>query len=394
MPRAGRQRQRDRPTPASSCRGGYLDFGHGRRRRPAPPRGDGRRDRRSIAAARDRRALGVGRAQRATAARAEAAGLADVGERRRRLRNVADVILSVCPPHAARRRRRGARRVPRRLRRRERDRAGDRARASRAGFERFVDGGIVAAAARRLADAPLSLRRRDAQRVAALFAGTNVDARVVSDEVGARVRGQGDVRRVDEGQRRAPARDPRGRTRRGRRRRRLLAEWRESIPGLEARLARAERSAQAKGWRWVGEMEEIAATFAAAGAPDGFHRAAAEVYPATAPERTYVLESRDAGRVPRGALQERAQPRQGDDVRMVAQPVHGLRAPLHLLLRPRLRAPRRPAVRRPLRALDPREGQRRRRARARARAADAGKARASSSAPRPTRTSRRRAATG
>ena len=40
----------------------------------------------------------------------------------------------------------------------------------------------------------------------------------------------------------------------------------------------AERSARAKGWRWVGEMEEIAATFAAAGAPDGFHRAAAEVY--------------------------------------------------------------------------------------------------------------------
>ena len=58
----------------------------------------------------------------------------------------------------------------------------------------------------------------------------------------------------------------------------LLAEWRESIPGLEERLARAERSAQAKGWRWVGEMEEIAATFAAVGAPDGFHRAAAEVY--------------------------------------------------------------------------------------------------------------------
>jgi hypothetical protein len=28
----------------------------------------------------------------------------------------------------------------------------------------------------------------------------------------------------------------------------------------------------------VGEMEEIAATFAAAGQPDGFHRAAAEVF--------------------------------------------------------------------------------------------------------------------
>jgi hypothetical protein len=58
----------------------------------------------------------------------------------------------------------------------------------------------------------------------------------------------------------------------------LLAEWRESIPELEQRLAGAERSAASKGWRWIGEMEEIADTFAAAGQPDGFHRAAAEVY--------------------------------------------------------------------------------------------------------------------
>ena len=44
-------------------------------------------------------------------------------------------------------------------------------------------------------------------------------------------------------------------------------------------------------------------------------------------------------------MPERAQPRHGDDVRLVAEPVHGLRAPLHVLLRPRVRAARRPAVR-------------------------------------------------
>jgi uncharacterized protein DUF1932 len=32
------------------------------------------------------------------------------------------------------------------------------------------------------------------------------------------------------------------------------------------------------GWRWACEMEEIADTFAATGLPDGFHRAAAEIY--------------------------------------------------------------------------------------------------------------------
>jgi 3-hydroxyisobutyrate dehydrogenase-like beta-hydroxyacid dehydrogenase len=58
----------------------------------------------------------------------------------------------------------------------------------------------------------------------------------------------------------------------------LAAEWADSVPELPERLARAERSAATKGWRWIGEMEEIADTFGAVGEPEGFHRAAAEVY--------------------------------------------------------------------------------------------------------------------
>jgi hypothetical protein len=53
----------------------------------------------------------------------------------------------------------------------------------------------------------------------------------------------------------------------------LRAEWVHSIPELPARLERARRSADAKGWRWVGEMEEIEATLGA-----GFHAAAADVF--------------------------------------------------------------------------------------------------------------------
>ena len=67
-------------------------------------------------------------------------------------------------------------------------------------------------------------------------------------------------------------------------------------------------------------------------------------------------------------MQGRAQPRQGHAVRLVAEPVHGLRPPLHVLLRPRLRAARRPAGGRALRHLDPGQGERRRGAAARARA--------------------------
>jgi hypothetical protein len=33
-----------------------------------------------------------------------------------------------------------------------------------------------------------------------------------------------------------------------------------------------------KAWRFIGEMEEIAATYAAAGLPDSFHQGAAEIY--------------------------------------------------------------------------------------------------------------------
>ncbi len=55
----------------------------------------------------------------------------------------------------------------------------------------------------------------------------------------------------------------------------LLAEWPQE---RRERLAAAERSAERKGWRWVGELEEIAAAFAAAGLTAGFHEAAAEIF--------------------------------------------------------------------------------------------------------------------
>jgi 3-hydroxyisobutyrate dehydrogenase-like beta-hydroxyacid dehydrogenase len=58
----------------------------------------------------------------------------------------------------------------------------------------------------------------------------------------------------------------------------LLAEWTISQPGLDDRSQHAARSATEKGWRWVAEMEEIAATMSAAGLPDGFHQAAAEIF--------------------------------------------------------------------------------------------------------------------
>jgi 3-hydroxyisobutyrate dehydrogenase-like beta-hydroxyacid dehydrogenase len=58
----------------------------------------------------------------------------------------------------------------------------------------------------------------------------------------------------------------------------LLAEWALSQPSLDDRSRGAARAATTKGWRWVAEMEEIASSMASVGLPDGFHQAAAEIY--------------------------------------------------------------------------------------------------------------------
>ncbi len=63
----------------------------------------------------------------------------------------------------------------------------------------------------------------------------------------------------------------------------LLDEWELSQPELAGRSAAAARSAAGKGWRWTGEMTEIAASMAAAGLPDGFHLAAADIFRRTSP---------------------------------------------------------------------------------------------------------------
>jgi 3-hydroxyisobutyrate dehydrogenase-like beta-hydroxyacid dehydrogenase len=58
----------------------------------------------------------------------------------------------------------------------------------------------------------------------------------------------------------------------------LLAEWSLSQKALRQQSEGAAGAAAAKGWRWVAEMEEIAASMAAAGLPSGFHEAAADIF--------------------------------------------------------------------------------------------------------------------
>lgn len=56
----------------------------------------------------------------------------------------------------------------------------------------------------------------------------------------------------------------------------LMEEW--AGTDLPGRLERGAAGSVPKAWRFAGEMQEIADALAAAGLPEGFHRAAADVY--------------------------------------------------------------------------------------------------------------------
>ena len=141
----------------------------------------------------------------------------------------------------------------------------------------FVDGGIIGPPPREPGSTRLYLAGSEAQTVAGLFDGTALDARVLPGAPGtasalkmayaAWTKGTAAMLLAIRELARAEEVEPA-----------LLEEWRLSQPELIERSASAARSAERKGWRWVGEMEEIASTFGAAGLPDGFHLAAAEVF--------------------------------------------------------------------------------------------------------------------
>ena len=211
----------------------------------------------------------------ATAERAREAGLEDVGDVAELCRRC-DVLLSIVPPHAALD---VAREVS--------DFAGTyvdanaiapaTARAIAGLHGRFVDGGIVGPPTLAAGATRLYLSGGKAESIAGLFAGTDVDARVISADPSAAsalkmayagwTKASGALLLTQRALARAEGVEDF-----------LLEEWRLSLPGLEAEHASAARSAQRKGWRWIGEMEEIARSMEAQNLPTGFHDAAAEVF--------------------------------------------------------------------------------------------------------------------
>ncbi len=225
-----------------------------------------------------------------TARRAEEAGLEDAGTVAELSRR-SEMILSVCPPHAALAVAQSvagfsgvfvdANAV-----------APASARAIARTVGRCVDGGIIGAPPREPGETRLFLSGAHAPEVAELFSGTIVRSIVVSGEIGAASAVKMAFAAWTKGSA-ALLLGARALARAEGVEKELLETWRWASPELPDRSAAASRSALGKGWRWVGEMNEIADTFAAAGLPDGFHRAAAEVYRRSSTESSAGADSLD-----------------------------------------------------------------------------------------------------
>ena len=221
----------------------------------------------------------------ATALRAEQAGLRDVGWLNG-LVNRSELVLSVCPPDAAEEMADDvtnlgyhavyvdanaispatARRIA--------------ARVEQTGAH-FVDGGIIGSPPTRPGTTRLYLSGAEAQRAARMLAGGPLEVVVLDAPVGAAsalkmayaawTKGTAALLVTIEAL--ALAEGVHGA---------LLQEWARSQPALLDRSA-GLGGAAAKAWRWIGEMQEIAATFEAAGLPSGVPAAAEEIYRALAP---------------------------------------------------------------------------------------------------------------
>jgi len=216
----------------------------------------------------------------ATCRRAVEAGLTDVRTLGTALR-ASDVVLSVCPPHGAVELARAVAALGFRglfvdANAVSPDTSREIGRIVEGGGATFVDGGIVGPPPGPNASSRLYVSGIGAERIAALFAGSFVQVLTLGSAIGAAsalkacyaawnkgatalvaaVRAVAVHEGVDAA---------------------LVEAWRDSQPDA---LKRSEivRTSARKAWRWIAEMEEIAATFASAGVPDGFQRAAAEIY--------------------------------------------------------------------------------------------------------------------
>ncbi len=148
--------------------------------------------------------------------------------------------------------------------------------AIEAGGGTFVDGGIIGPPPRDGTGARLYLAGPDAARLAPLLSSGELVARALEGPVGAASTLKAAFAAWNKGAT-ALATAARALAAHAGVGDELIEEWQASQPDALKRIEQM-RGAARKAWRWTGEMEEIAAAFAEAGLPGGFHLAACEIY--------------------------------------------------------------------------------------------------------------------
>jgi 3-hydroxyisobutyrate dehydrogenase-like beta-hydroxyacid dehydrogenase len=161
--------------------------------------------------------------------------------------------------------------------------------AIEAGGGTFVDGGIIGPPPREGTGARLYLSGLDVARLAPLLSSGELVARALEGPVGAASALKAAFAAWNKGAT-ALASAARALAAHAGVDDELIEEWQASQPDALKRIEQMRKSAR-KAWRWTGEMEEIAAAFAEAGLPDGFHLGARDVY-----ER--LASFKDAGTAP------------------------------------------------------------------------------------------------
>lgn len=142
---------------------------------------------------------------------------------------------------------------------------------------RFVDGGIIGGPAWTPNETWLYLSGKDAKKIAGCFIKGPLETKIIGDEIGRAsaikmcyaAYSKGTTALLAAILAAAEAYGVRDE---------LDQQWDMDDSSFSDQANRRATRVTAKAWRFEGEMREIASTFQEAGLPDGFHEAAAEIY--------------------------------------------------------------------------------------------------------------------
>ena len=142
---------------------------------------------------------------------------------------------------------------------------------------RFVDGGIIGGPAWAPKETCLYLSGKDANVIADCFMNGPLETKIIGNDIGKAsalkmcyaAYSKGTTALLATVLATAESLGVRGE---------LYAQWDMDEPGFAKQAEGRVTRVAARAWRFEGEMREIASTFQEAGLPDGFHKAAAEVY--------------------------------------------------------------------------------------------------------------------